>query len=75
MPNQYANLLEKIERQNSYSLKDKLEARYELSNAAATITSGIKTNHKYLKVIIALQLADLGYQNSASLANLLRILM
>lgn len=75
MPNQYANLLEKIERQNSYSLKDKLEARYELSNAAAAITSGIKANHKYLKVIIALQLADLGYQNSASLAHLLRILM
>ena len=75
MSNQYANLLEKIERQNSYSLKDKLEARYELSNAAAVITSGIKANHKYLKVIIALQLADLGYQNGASLAHLLRILM
>ncbi len=75
MPNQYANLLEKIERQNSYSLKDKLEARYELNSAAAAITSGIKTSHKYLKIIIALQLANLGYQNSASLINLIKIIL
>lgn len=75
MSNHYVALLEKIERQNAYSMKDKLEAKYQLTDAVKSLQSGIGSNQKYLKIIVALQLATLGASNSASLAALLKLIL
>lgn len=74
MSDHYTSLVEKIEKQNAYQLRDKLEAHYQLRDAAAGIAARQKKHEKLLKLIIALQIASTGYLHGGSLAQFLKIL-
>jgi len=75
MNNHYTALVEKIEKQNAYQLRDKLEAYYQLRDAASAIAEDQKRHEKLLKVVIALQIATAGYTHSDSLASILKVLL
>jgi hypothetical protein len=74
MSDHYTSLVEKIEKQNAYQLRDKLEAHYQLRDAAAQLSSDQHKHEKLLKLIIALQIADVGYSHGGSLASFIKIL-
>lgn len=74
MSDHYTSLVEKIEKQNAYQLRDKLEAHYQLRDAASAIATRQKSHEKLLKLIIALQIASAGYQHGGSLASFIRII-
>lgn len=74
MSDHYTSLVEKIEKQNAYQLKTKLEAHYQLRDATASISSDQLKHEKLLKLIIALQITDIGYSHGGSLASFIKIL-
>ena len=75
MNDYYSNLLEKIEKQNSYSQKDKMELQYQIRDVSLTTQRQLKENGKALKVIILLQLAILGSSHIDALSYLLKIIL
>ena len=49
MSQRYIDLIEKIEKQNSYSLKDKMEVQYQLRDISEKTHSMLGKNNKVLK--------------------------
>lgn len=75
MSNYYSNLVEKIEKQNSYSQKDKMEIQYQIRDVSLVTQRQLKENGKALKVIIVFQMANIGANHTDMLAQLLKILL
>lgn len=70
----YASLLEKIEKQNTEALRDKLETERLLDVISGKIHGQLSKMIKYLKVIVILQLASLG-ASYAPVRELLKVLL
>lgn len=75
MSNYYTSLVEKIEKQNSYSLKDKMEVQYQLRE----ISQKIQTQHTkasyFFRIIMILQIMSIGVSNMETLLPLLRLFL
>jgi len=75
MSDHYTSLVEKIEKQNAHQLRNKLEAHYQLRDAANAIASRQKAHEKLLKLIIAIQIASAGYTHGGQVASFIKILL
>ena len=74
MSNYYTNLIEKIEKQNSSALEDKMEVQYQLRDLSRQTQDIVETNVKYFKILVAMELAQLGMTNLELLTPLLQVL-
>jgi len=60
MSNYYSQLVEKIERQNLYAVKDKMEIDAKLKEIAERSQSQLTSNGRMLKALVLIELARLG---------------
>lgn len=60
MSNYYSQLVEKLEKQNLYAMKDKMEIEAKLKEIAERSESRLLTNGKYLRALVLIELARLG---------------
>lgn len=75
MSQRYTDLIEKLERQNGYSMKDKLEVQYLLRDISQKTHGMLSRNNKVLKLVVALQLAQLSADNIHLIIPLLKVLL
>lgn len=75
MSSQYSNLIEKLERQNSYSLKDKMEVQLQLRDIGEKTHRMLSSNNKALKVIIMLQIINTSANHSDVLMPLISLIL
>ncbi len=75
MSNYYSNLVEKIERQNSYAIKDKMEVQYQLRDISKKTQGMLANNGKYLKVLISLQVTQLAANHADLIPTILKFIL
>ena len=75
MSQRYIDLIEKIEKQNSYSLKDKMEVLYQLRDISEKTHSMLGKNNKVLKIIVMLQLISTCGDNLDVILPFIKILL
>lgn len=75
MSDYYTNLVEKIEKQNSYQLKDKMEVQYQLRDISQKTQGMLANNGRYLKILITLQVAQLSATNTEFLSAILKFIL
>lgn len=74
MSNYYSSLVEKIERQNTHAIKDKMEVQYQLRDISKKTQGMLHDNGRYLKALIALQVAQLTANHSELLSPILKFI-
>jgi hypothetical protein len=67
--------VEKIERQNSYAIKDKMEVQYQLRDISKKTQGMLANNGKYLKVLISLQVTQLAANNADLIPTILKFIL
>lgn len=75
MSDYYTNLVEKIEKQNSYQLKDKMEVQYQLRDISQKTQGMLANNGRYLKILITLQVAQLSANHTDFLTAILKFIL
>lgn len=75
MSDYYTKLIEKIEKQNTHSMKDRMEVQYQLRDISKKTQSMLADNGRYLKALIALQVAQIGSNHADTLAIFLKYLL
>jgi len=75
MSDYYTNLVEKIEKQNSYQLKDKMEVQYQLRDISQKTQGMLANNGRYLKILITLQVAQLSATHTEFLSAILKFIL
>ena len=75
MSQQYTDLIEKLEKQNSYSLKDKMEVQYQLRDISERTHAMLGKNHKVLKLIVMLQVIATSADNLDLVLPFLKVLL
>lgn len=75
MSERYVHLIEKIDRQNSYSMKDKIEIEHLIRASNGATRTEVKKQGKLLKVIIVLQGMSLGLTSPDAFAVFMRLFL
>lgn len=75
MSTQYSNLIEKLERQSSHSLKDKMEVQYQLRDIGEKTHSMLSNNNKALRIIIFLQILNTSANHSDVVLPFIKLLL
>ncbi len=75
MSNYYTSLIEKIEKQNSYSLKDKMEVQYQLREISQKLQTLLTRTSYFFRIIMVLQIMSIGVSNFETLLPLLRLFL
>lgn len=74
MSDYYTKLVEKIEKQNSHQLKDKMEVQYQLRDISQKTQGMLENNGRYLKILIILQVAQLSANHSELFSAILKFI-
>jgi len=75
MSQQYIDLIQKIEKQNSYSFKDKMEVQYQLRDISEKTHAMLGKNNKVLKMIVMLQVISAFGDNLDVILPFIKILL
>lgn len=75
MSNYYTNLVEKLEKQNSYNLKDKMEVQYQLRDISQKTHAMLGNNNKALKIIIMLQIVNTSANHLDTLLPFIKLIL